>query len=274
MTVLVVGRGFLGRAIASALGPAGRLVSHAAVADERVLAGVRTVLWAGRHPALGTPSWDLDHDLEPRLAARAAERGIAWVSLGTRKVYGPAERPLREEDPLDPRDPYGCHKLALEEALAGLPGLHLTRLRVANVFGFERDPARRTFTTRLLATLADEGEVRLDASPFTVRDFLPVATAAAWIARLALDPPGGIVNLGSGVATPIGRLALSVIEGFGAGRLVIESPYERDPFVLDPSRLRRLMPEAVIGPEAILEAARAVGRLLAREVQRSRSGAK
>lgn len=265
MSILVLGRGFLGRAIAAALGPEGRLLGRDATDDPAILDRVESVVWAGRHPALGTPSWRLEEDLEPRLAERAAERGIAFLSLGTRKVYAPSPRPLREDDPLGPADLYGAQKLALEERLGRVPGLRLTRLRIANVFGFERDPRRTSFMTRLLGTLARDGEVRLDVSPFTVRDFVPVERAAAWIAALARDPPGGIVNLGSGVPLPIGRLALAVIEGFGRGRLVCESPAERDGFVLAVDRLRALLPEAAIEEAAILEAARAVGRELAAE---------
>lgn len=265
MSVLVVGRGFLGRAVGEALGPRARLVDHEAAARPEVLDGVRSIVWAGRHPDLGTPAWRVEADLEPLLAERAAARGIAFLALGSRKVYAPSARPLAEEDRLGPVDLYGAHKLALEERLAAIAGLRLTRLRIANVFGFERDLRRKSFLTQLLATLAREGEVRLDASPFTVRDFVPVEAAAAWIARLALEPPGGIVNLGSGVAMPIGRLALAVIEGFGRGRLVVESPLERDGFVLAVDRLRVLLPAARIAPEAILGACRAIGRRLASE---------
>jgi dTDP-4-dehydrorhamnose reductase/UDP-glucose 4-epimerase len=60
------------------------------------------------------------------------------------------------------------------------------------------------------------------------------------LARIAAAPPGGILNVGSGIALPTGRLALWVLEGFGRGELVIESTVEKDPFVLDVSRLTRL----------------------------------
>lgn len=265
MSILVIGRGLLGRAIAAALGSEGHLLGHGAVDDPTILDGVATVVWAGRHPALGTPDWRIEDDNEPQFAHRAVERRIAFLALGTRKVYAPSTRSLREDDPLAPGDLYGAQKLALEERLAHIPGLRLTRLRIANVFGFERDPRRTSFMTRLLATLAREGEVRLDVSPFTVRDFVPVERAAAWIAALARRPPGGIVNLGSGIPLAIGRLALAVIEGFGRGRLVCESPAERDGFVLAVDRLRALLPEAVLGEAELLDTARALGGRLAAE---------
>lgn len=265
MSVLVVGRGFLGSAIVRALGARGRLVGHARIADPALLHGVRTVIWAGRHPALGTPHWRLEEDLELFCARCAAERGIAFVSLGTRKVYLPSRAPLRETDPLGPRDRYGEQKLALERALREIPELRLTCLRLANIFGFERDAQRQSFMTRLLSTLAREGEVRLDVSPFTERDFVPVEEAAQWIAALALDPPQGVINLGSGIGMPLGRLALRVIEGYGRGRLVVEDPRERDGFVLDVTRLRRLLPHARLEVEQIKRAAFAIGRRLTQE---------
>jgi dTDP-4-dehydrorhamnose reductase/UDP-glucose 4-epimerase len=53
-------------------------------------------------------------------------------------------------------------------------------------------------------------------------------------------PPGGVLNVGSGIPLPTGRVALWVLEGFGRGELVIESPREHDAFVLDVGRLTSL----------------------------------
>jgi dTDP-4-dehydrorhamnose reductase/UDP-glucose 4-epimerase len=101
-------------------------------------------------------------------------------------------------------------------------------------------------------------------SPFVARDFLPVQTCARLLAQIALAPPGGILNVGSGIALPTGRLALWVLEGFGRGKLVIESPQERDAFVLDVGRLTRRY-----GPPCTYEELRRrcleLGRRLARE---------
>jgi UDP-glucose 4-epimerase len=76
-------------------------------------------------------------------------------------------------------------------------------------------------------------------SPFVPRDFLPVANFARLLAAIAEAPPGGILNIGSGIPLPTGRLALWILEGYGRGRLVITSPRERDAFTLDVSRLER-----------------------------------
>lgn len=266
--IVIVGRGFIGRAVAAAMRPGEvRLVSHEAVAaDPDLLQGVDTVLHAGRHPALGTPAWSLDEDVEPALARRAAAAHVSFVSLGTRKVYAPASRPLAETDRLGPFDLYGRQKQALERALVERLGRRLTRLRLGNIFGYERDPGRSSFLAQALAGLAEAGEIRFDMSPFVVRDFLPVELCGRWIAELVRHPPGGVVNIGSGVPLPTGRLALWLIEGFGRGRLMIESPEERDAFVLDVRNLKSLVGGAGCGLEDLRARFIAIGRQLKAEL--------
>ena len=107
------------------------------------------------------------------------------------------------------------------------------------MFGYEPGPARRTFMSELLEGLAREGRIRFEMSPFTPRDFLPVEVCARVLARIVAAPPGGVLNVGSGIALPTGRVALWVLEGYGRGKLVIESPIERDAFVLDVAELAR-----------------------------------
>ena len=76
-------------------------------------------------------------------ARRIADRDIAYAMLSSRKVYAPAETPLSETAPTGPTDPYGRHKLAVEDALRARLGDRLTVLRLANVFGYERMPVER-----------------------------------------------------------------------------------------------------------------------------------
>lgn len=240
--LLVLGSsGFIARAVVAALPPAEVLaLPHASVAGGDVLPpDISAVLWGGRHPALGTADWSIDDELELRAARLAAARALPFLSLGTRKIYAPAPGPLREDAPLGPTDRYGEQKLAIEEALVRILGEQcLTRLRLSNIVGAEF--GRATFMGRMLTTLAGEGLIRFDMSPFTRRDFLPVAAAGSAIAALLRDPPGGVVNVASGVALECGRLALWLMEGFGRGQLLCESPEERDALVLDVARLRRL----------------------------------
>ena len=115
---------------------------------------------------------------------------------------------------------------------------------------------------RMLGGLARRGEIRFDVSPFVHRDFLPVEFCARWLAELARRPPGGVLNVGSGVALPLGRLALWVIEGYGRGRLVVDSPDERDSFVLETRNLRSLLGGAACTADDLAACCRALGRHL------------
>ncbi len=265
--ILLVGRGFIGRAVAAALPPGElRVVGHDAVGGPDLLRGVATVLYAGRSPLLGTDAWRLEHDAEFVLARAAAAAQASFLSLGTRKVYAPAVAPLHETDRIGPVDLYGRQKLELEHALAAMLGPRLTRLRLANIFGDEMRTGRTTFMARMLFGLSRYDEVRFDVSPFVRRDFLPVEICARWLAELARRPPGGVLNVGSGVALPVGRMALWLIEGYGRGRLVVERPDERDAFTLDTRSLRSLLGGAACTSEDLAASCRALGqRLRARQ---------
>ncbi|MCB1882823.1 MAG: NAD(P)-dependent oxidoreductase [Geminicoccaceae bacterium] len=246
--VLVTGAGgFIGQALVRA-GAGG--APHG-LADPP--SGTACLVHAGRHPSLGTPAWRIEDDVEPRLALACARAGVPFVSLGSRKATTPA-------------DAYGYQKAAIEARLRAVPDLRLTVLRLGNVFGFE--PGRRSFMGAMLDGLRRDGTIRFDMSPFTRRDFLPVSDAARMILAVAAVAPSGTFPLGSGVALDCGRLALAVIRGFGRGRLVCESPDERDGFVLDPDPLRALGIEPPNGV-AILAEAEALGRCLRDQEARS-----
>lgn len=273
MTILIAGAGgFIGCTLARTI-PGCRTAGHAEAARPEMLAemlaemldGVRTAVWCGRDPRLGGDGWKLAEDAEIGFARACAAAGVHLLSLGTRKVYAASAEPLREDSALGPLDAYGRQKLELELALHGILGARLTRLRLANIFGWE--PGRRTFMGQMLAGLSRDGEIRFDMSPFTRRDFLAVEDAAALVAALAADPPGGVVNVGSGTGLETGRLAMALIGGFGRGRLVVERAEERDAFTLDTRRLFWLTGMKVEAGRA--EAvARALGRAAADKLGR------
>lgn len=240
--LLVVGQSsFIARHFCATCGQPLAAVGHEAIDRPNLLDGVDRVINFARHPLLGQDDYRpaaMDPDL--RLAERIGDRDIAYIMLSSRKVYAPSDRPLRESDPTAPQDLYGRHKLAAEQALRARLGGRVTILRLANVFGYERGPERRTFLSLTLDRLARDGRVHFDMSPLVERDFLPVDRCARLLAKVVADPPGGVLNLGSGIALPTGRIGLWVIEGYGRGQLVIESPREHDAFVLDVTRLSNL----------------------------------
>src|SRR5918992_2918680 len=190
-------------------------VAHDAIDYPDLLDGVGRVVSFARHPLLGRDGYrpdEMDPDL--RLARALGDRPIAYVMLSSRKVYGPGAGPLSEDSPPGPTDAYGRHKLQAEERLRALLGERLTILRLANVFGYERIAGRRTFLSIALDRLRREGRIVLDMSPFVQRDFLPVEACARIFARIAERPPGGVLNVGSGIGLPTGMLALWIIEGY------------------------------------------------------------
>jgi UDP-glucose 4-epimerase len=269
--ILVVGRhSFLARHALGPLDPAQVVaIGHDETLRPNLLDGIGCVVNFCRDPIAAGSDDRLDRvATDLRLARRIGDRDIAYVMLSSRKVYAPGGDPLSEASPTGPTDAYGHHKLAVEDALQKLLGERLTVLRLANVFGYERVPGRRTFMAISLERLAREGRIHYAMSPFVERDFLPVAAFARVLAKVVQAPPGGVLNVGSGIGLPTGRLALWLLEGFGSGALVIESTEEKDGFVLNVARLERLYGRPCTQAD-LHDACHAIGRRLAEEVAQS-----
>jgi UDP-glucose 4-epimerase len=269
--ILVVGgHSFLARHALEALDPAKAVtVGHDEIERPDLLDGIGCVVNFCRHPMAASDAYRLEEmDIDFRLARRLGGRDVAYVMLSSRRVYAPGQEPLSETSPTGPGDAYGRNKLAVEHALGDLLGERLTVLRLANVFGYERAPGRPTFVAISLDGLAREGRIHYAMSPFVERDFLPATAFARLLARIVARPPGGVLNVGSGIGLPTGRLALWILEGFGRGELVIESAEEKDPFVLDVSRLRDLCGPPCT-PADLRDACIAIGRRLAADLAQS-----
>ena len=201
---------------------------------------VDLVIQAGRSARIGADDFRLDNDQEYRLLRRLAGGRARYLMLSTRAVYGPAgPGPLRETDAPAPASAYACNKLALERAATKALGERACIARLSNVFGFEW-PGRRTFFGTMLTSLKDQGVIRFDMAGETERDFLPVELAATALARLATTGASGVVNVGAGFSLPCAALAQSLIDGFGSGRLAIDTDEPSDTFWMDTSRLAKL----------------------------------
>lgn len=175
-------------------------------------------------------------DFDLAVAKRVAKSRAHFVMMSTRRVYGAAAPfHITEECHPEPTEHYGRNKLRSENAVRDLLGSRCTILRVANVFGFE--PGRHTFFGVALQTLKQSNRILLDVSPFVKRDFIYIQDFAHILRRVLVHCPQGVFNLGSGCATPLGRIALGIIEGYQSGELVVTSPVERDSFELDIHRL-------------------------------------
>ena len=217
---------------------AARAVSHGDLDRPDLLEGVEVVINAARHPQSSREDYDLEIlDPDLRLARRIGDLPVRMIMLSSRKVYAQSNEPLAEEASLGPTDAYGANKLRAENEASAILGERLTILRLANIFGDERVPDRRSFFAILLNRLAEQNQILYDMSPFVERDFLPVETLAVILAKIANEPPGGVLNIGSGIPLPTGKIALWIMEGFGGGELLINSYEEKDRFVLDIAKL-------------------------------------
>lgn len=138
----------------------------------------------------------------------AGARGFVFASTGG-AIYGEVDQiPTPETVPAHPIAPYGISKLCAERYVDycndnGLPG---TVCRFANVYGPRQDPHGEAgvvaiFGSRLLAgepcTIFGDGE--------QVRDYVHVSDVAR-ACLAAVNAPGGVFNIGTGVGTSVNRL--------------------------------------------------------------------
>jgi len=239
--LLLIGQNsFIARHLLDCL-PKDRVVakSHGDLTAPDLLDGVDIVLSCAKHPNSNRDDYDLDReDPDLALARRIDKRDIKMIMLSSRKVYAPSDQPLNEESPLGPSDAYGQNKQRAEQEVKKILSDRLTILRLANIFGDERIEGRHSFLALTLNRLAEQEQIRYDMNPFVERDFLPVDVLASLLSRIVQEPPGGIMNIGSGIGLPTGHIALWIMEGYGGGQLLIDSYEQKDRFVMDISRLK------------------------------------
>lgn len=152
------------------------------------------------------------------LDAMAAHGTQAIVFSSTAAVYGePRSVPIREEDPLDPTNPYGESKLAFERMLRWYDRIHGIRycaLRYFNAagctarFGEDHEPESHLIPRVLGVAQGRWPEVEVFGSDYEtrdgscVRDYVHVSDLAdahrRAIERLADGPTLGAINLGNG----------------------------------------------------------------------------
>ena len=143
-----------------------------------------------------------------------------FIYVSTGLAYRDQSRPLREDDPLDTRHPYGASKAAadmLVRSAAAEFGVGLTVLRPFSFTGLWDDRGR-LFPT-LLRAAANTGEV--DLSPCDqVRDHCSARDIAAGIVA-ALEsgecgaPEPRIFNLGSADRAPLRDVITRVVDEIG-----------------------------------------------------------
>lgn len=161
------------------------------------------------------------------LARQFDVRKVIYASTGG-AVYGePQWLPVDEEHPLNPLDPYGASKHAVEHYLFLYKhnyGIDYASLRYPNVYGPRQDPYGEAgvvaiFTGRML----NDRPCVINGDGTQERDFVYVGDIAR-ANLLALERGCGIYNIGSGVGTDINTIFARLKRITGYQRQAIHGP--------------------------------------------------
>jgi nucleoside-diphosphate-sugar epimerase len=185
-----------------------------------------------------------------RAVASAVPSAALFVS-GSAAEYGAVgDGVVTEESPLLPVSPYGWVKMVettTARELARLEGLNLTVVRPFNPItpDLPRSTALGNFRSQILAGEGDTRRVvcgRVDI----VRDYVTGEFVGQAMAELVANPPGGVVNICSGVGHRLDALMFAA-----AGLLGVELVLEQDEHLAnlpapasvvgDPARLNTLV---------------------------------
>jgi UDP-glucose 4-epimerase len=157
--------------------------------------------------------------------AYAREVGCGlFVYTGTSSSYGDATLPFDEDVSCRPQTPYARSKLLGEQCLRE-SALPWAILRLFNVYGPGDPPGRyRNVVPNMMRDLDRAGAVRIFGEHAT-RDFTFVDDVVE-VLLAAERATGQIVNVGSGVETPIVELARQILHLFElpADRMQLEPP--------------------------------------------------
>jgi len=272
--VLIVGGGFLGRALALKLAGEGRRVSVLSPRAEdgpwpagiaavngrqedralasRLLDGHETVIHAawGTTPgsSAGRPELEATAGLMPFLAfletvQRFPERRLFFLSSGG-TVYGEAgPQPADENRPLRPLSCHGAGKASAEAFLAARAARTVI-LRPSNIYG-PGQGLRSGFgvVRHLLRCAIEDQPFQMWGDGAQMRDYLFVDDFAEAVMRL-IEIPGvsGVFNLGSGAGTPLREL-IGQVEGVAGRAIRVERrpprPGDVGRILLDIRRIRQ-----------------------------------
>jgi dTDP-4-dehydrorhamnose reductase len=263
---LVVGRSsVLAQAFAARYPDGVRTLGHAQAGDAAAYAGARSVVNFAFAPGLESGPYEAALDIDLRIAALAAQQGLHYVMISSRRVYGvQAQWDARETQPAPGMDAYGRNKARIERDLRALLGDRLTILRPGNVFAYEPVAGRRRFGAYLQHQLVSERCIRLTVDPAARRDLVPVEFFCRAVREAVLRRLPGVFNVGAGRATRVGDAARWLLEGYGGGELQSDATQPPDEFQLDCARLQSAFGLAC-GEEAVAQAWRDIGARLARD---------
>lgn len=256
-SILVVGAGFLGRAIALKLAGAGRRITVLSPHAEempwpesvstmngrqenlalmgRLLADHDTVIHAawGTTPgsSAGRPALEAERGLDPFLAffdtlQRFPDARLLFLSSGG-TVYGETGgQPVREERPMQPLSCHGAGKAAAEAFLGTRRAERTLVLRPSNIYG-PGQGLRSGFGVipHLLRCAAEGREFQMWGDGSQVRDYLYVDDfCEAVLALVEQEGVSGTFNLGSGEGTSLNDLCVMTAAVTGRNLNVVRLP--------------------------------------------------
>ena len=139
-------------------------------------------------------------------------------------VYGDKqEQPLKEDSPPDPRSPYAVSKLAAEyyvRTIGALWGIETVALRVFNAYGPDQPlpAAHPPVIPNFLRRTVRGGTLVIHGQGEQTRDFIYISDVVEAMLAAATAPTVDrtVINIGSGVETPIRELAQLVLEAVGS----------------------------------------------------------
>lgn len=141
----------------------------------------------------------------------ALSHGLRVVGVGSCLEYGRGGGPYRESDPREPQAPYSRWKAALFELFCGHPSF--TWARLFHLFGSGEHAARLVPT--VLRGIENRQPIALLPGHIR-RDWLTVEEAAAGLALLVRQTPGGAFNLCAGESWSLQEFLEPTAALFGA----------------------------------------------------------
>jgi NDP-hexose 4-ketoreductase len=177
---------------------------------------------------------------------RSAGRRLLFFSTASAGMYGAVDGPGREDRPVSPGNPYGAHKLSLEDELRASGTDHLI-LRLGHLIGPDQ-PAHQ-FLPTVLRQLR-EGVVTIHRR--AARDLIDVGDVITIIDSLLAQGSRDVtVNVASGTAVPVGLIVDHLEHRLG---LTVRREYQDigDSHVISTEKLQRLVPEVArigFGPD-------------------------
>ncbi len=164
------------------------------------------------------------------LAEAAAEAGVRrFVHLGSFLGYRPQDRPIREDDPIDPATPRGAAKAAASiwlRQFAKAQAFPAVELRIFSVYG-PGEPEYR-FIPTLLRAARDGSPIHLLQGAARDLVYVDDVVDACLAAIDATCNPGAVFNVGTGEATA-NEQVVRIVESITGTAIRIAGEYPAKP---------------------------------------------